>query len=207
MLRLFPWAVPVCLVLACGSTPASPPCSQGGDCLSGACEGGICVDPPTCNDGRKNGEESDVDCGAFCLASGGVTCATGKACAHGGDCQSGLCEAKVCAAPLCKNGRVDPSESDVDCGEACAPCENGKKCRGAVDCASLSCDAGVCAIADCTNGVQDGKETGADCGGPCTVKPRPAECKNTCKPCEAGLGCESPRDCATGRCINNTCAP
>jgi hypothetical protein len=205
--RFFAWAAPICLVLACSGNASTPPCAQGADCLSGACEQGVCVDPPTCTDGRKNGDESDVDCGGSCPNSGGVACAVGKACTQAPDCLSGLCEAKVCAAPLCKNGRLDPGETDLDCGQACSPCQNGKKCQGAVDCASLSCDAGVCAIPDCTNGVQDGRETGPDCGGPCTATPRPPECKNTCKACEAGFACEGPRDCVTGRCINNTCAP
>lgn len=207
MVRLLPWAVPICLVLACGSNATNPPCGQGTDCASGACEAGVCVDPPTCTDGRKNGDESDVDCGGSCAAGAGATCATGKGCASGPDCKSGLCEGNLCAPPLCSNGRLDPGETDVDCGQACTPCANGKKCEGAADCASLSCDAGLCGIADCTNGVQDGKETGADCGGPCTATPRPPECKNTCKACEVGLGCNVPRDCLKGRCINNTCAP
>ncbi|HQY61515.1 MAG: hypothetical protein IPF92_13285 [Myxococcales bacterium] len=207
MLHRLAWCLPVGLVLACtGDTPL-PPCTQGGDCASGACEAGVCVDPPTCTDGRKNGDESDLDCGGSCAAGGGSTCATGKACTNGDDCQSGQCEAKVCAPVLCKNGRLDPGESDVDCGQACGPCANGKKCQAASDCTSLSCDATVCGIPDCTNGVQDGRETGNDCGGPCTDTPRPAECKNTCKACEVGSACTLPRDCASRRCINNTCAP
>jgi endoglucanase len=49
--------------------------------------------PSTCGNGSKDGEETDVDCGATCLR-----CTNGKACANDYDCQSGFCTAGACAA-------------------------------------------------------------------------------------------------------------
>lgn len=46
----------------------------------------------TCNDGMKNGPESDVDCGGDC-----GSCAIGKKCSAARDCVSGLCAEGVCA--------------------------------------------------------------------------------------------------------------
>jgi hypothetical protein len=60
--------------------------------------------PPraTCNDGIKNGDESDVDCGGRC-----PRCATGKSCTSRNDCVSASC-------PL---GTCEGCAADADCGE------------------------------------------------------------------------------------------
>jgi hypothetical protein len=71
-------------------------CSLADDCLSLACNAGTktCVST-LCDDGVKNGAETDLDCGGnVCRA-----CATGKACALPGDCTSNVCTNNVCAAP------------------------------------------------------------------------------------------------------------
>jgi hypothetical protein len=47
--------------------------------------------PATCTDGRKNGDESDVDCGGAC-----PRCDDAAACAQNGDCASGLCGGGAC---------------------------------------------------------------------------------------------------------------
>jgi len=45
----------------------------------------------SCDDGSKNQNESDVDCGGVC-----GTCSAGKACGVDGDCESGSCVDGVC---------------------------------------------------------------------------------------------------------------
>lgn len=78
--------------------PCSPPCpagamcSAGADCLSGVCSLGAC-NAPRCQDGARNGTETDVDCGGGCAPCGG-----GAACASGTDCDSGSCDAGRCTA-------------------------------------------------------------------------------------------------------------
>ncbi|MGC4064073.1 MAG: hypothetical protein QM784_05420 [Polyangiaceae bacterium] len=47
---------------------------------------------PSCTDGIRNGNESDIDCGGSCTAK----CANGKACSVNADCQSSLCSQSVC---------------------------------------------------------------------------------------------------------------
>ena len=46
---------------------------------------------PACNDGMKNGDETDVDCGGSCNG-----CADGEGCGAPADCTSGSCNAGVC---------------------------------------------------------------------------------------------------------------
>jgi hypothetical protein len=63
----------------------------GNACAAGAfCEAGRCV-TGRCNDGARNGDETDVDCGGSCAA-----CAACRGCRSGNDCATGLCEAGQC---------------------------------------------------------------------------------------------------------------
>jgi hypothetical protein len=48
---------------------------------------------PTCTDGVRNGNETDVDCGGSCTTK----CANGKTCSVNADCQSALCSQSVCS--------------------------------------------------------------------------------------------------------------
>jgi hypothetical protein len=83
-------------------------CIKGSDCVSGECgvgfKGAVCTgltpdggateagvagcicQAPTCGDGVKNEDETDVDCGGSCPA-----CPTGKTCKVAGDCTGGVC--------------------------------------------------------------------------------------------------------------------
>ncbi|MFN8591227.1 MAG: hypothetical protein U0031_07145 [Thermomicrobiales bacterium] len=56
---------------------------------------------PTCKDGRKNGSETDVDCGGSC-----PRCKVTKTCQNRDDCVTALCEGGVCIEP----------ENATDCG-------------------------------------------------------------------------------------------
>ena len=51
--------------------------------------------PPTCTDGKQNGDETDVDCGGATCPK----CAVKQTCKVLTDCKSGVCTAGVCAAP------------------------------------------------------------------------------------------------------------
>ncbi|MEP7120414.1 MAG: hypothetical protein ABJE95_05880 [Byssovorax sp.] len=73
------------------------PCSPGNaDCSNCGALDSFCLPTPpapTCSDGLKNGNESDVDCG------GGGTCAAcaaGKSCVNDVDCSSSACSADKC---------------------------------------------------------------------------------------------------------------
>lgn len=99
---------------------------------------------PSCNDGVRNGMETDVDCGPGCSQ-----CPFGKTCTEGNDCISGLCEAEHCVAPAsCGNGVKERTETDVDCGGGCGPCDLDRACVFDHDCVSGTCW-DVCVPAAC----------------------------------------------------------
>jgi len=127
---------------------------------------------PSCTDGIKNGDETDIDCGGSCSA-----CENGKNCKINFDCLSSYCNLyKICEAN-CNNGAKDGDETDVDCGGSCPACQNGKNCISNFDCLSKFCSTNnICVIPNCANKIQDGDEQGVDCGGSCLVV-----CGN-CKP-------------------------
>ena len=58
--------------------------------------------PGTCNDGRKNGNETDIDCGGSCRG-----CVAGSTCIAATDCETAACDANVCRAASCSNGVRD----------------------------------------------------------------------------------------------------
>jgi hypothetical protein len=81
-------------------------------CVSGICQ------PATCTDGRRNGTETDVDCGSNC-----VPCDVGQGCALRTDCQTMSCVNSICAAPACNDNAQNGDETGPDCGGAtCLPC-------------------------------------------------------------------------------------
>src|SRR4051812_44077059 len=77
---------------------------------------------PACDDGARNGDESDVDCGGSCAA-----CGDGAVCAVGTDCESKVCNS-VCAAPSCSDGVQNGGELGLDCGGVCPPVFGGIGC-------------------------------------------------------------------------------
>lgn len=134
----------------CGSScnkgcPLGAVCGVSGDCASNFCNSSGFCSRPGCDDDSRNGQETDVDCGGNC-----GKCDLGKLCDKDGDCRSGQCDSSTsrCAEKKdsCENNRLDPSESDVDCGGSCGPCAVGLKCDADADCVSTaSCDDGTCA--------------------------------------------------------------
>jgi hypothetical protein len=156
---------------------------------------GVCM-ASTCADAIHDGAETDVDCGGpDCKL-----CADRQHCGSGSDCASNVCVctskacvSNTCVDPTCTNGRLDPGETDVDCGgPLCLPCTNQQSCTTNTDCASNSCVSSKCAPGDCTDGIKDFQETDVDCGGP------------LCPSCGTGRICAGGSDCATGNC-NGQC--
>ncbi len=192
----------------CGGTTCAA-CAVGKKCLvtTDCVTGSGCdlttktCDANTCNDGLKDGNETDVDCGGTCPA-----CGVGKKCNATTDCLSGEgCDVttKTCDANLCNDGLKDGPETDVDCGgtSSCARCADGKKCVAGSDCIDKVCAGGACQPPSCTDGVQNGSETDVDCGG------------GSCPGCGVNLKCLSTSDCLAGEgcdmvsktCDGNTC--
>lgn len=80
----------------CGG-PYCLPCPEGSRCyVDSDCEEQVCVDnvceaATTCNDGERNGDETDADCGGAC-----PPCVAGAACLASSDCASGRCVQSLC---------------------------------------------------------------------------------------------------------------
>jgi len=151
------------------------------------------VTEPTCWDGYRDGEETDLDCGGPDCAS---RCADGSHCEIGDDCESGVCLDGTCQAPRCDDGVVNGEETGEDCGGATCPgCGTGQPCASGRDCLSFVCVEGACQAATCEDGVLNQDETaldpvaGAECGGA------------LCAPCPPGLSCEIDSDCLSSLCV------
>ncbi len=146
--------------------------------------------PATCQDGVKNGLETDIDCGGAC-----ADCGTNKACSKGTDCVSGVCRSRVCKAPACNDAVKNGPETDVDCGGTCRDCAAAKACAGSTDCASGVCAGHVCRAPACNDGIQNGAETDIDCG-----------LDAACDLCSPGGRCKGSRDCDAGPCVAGWCS-
>ena len=142
---------------------------------------------PSCSDGVKNGNETDVDCGGSTCGA----CGDNKGCLTATDCQSGLCNNNKCSAPTCSDGVKNGRETDIDCGGGTCPnCGDGKACQVLTDCQSSVCTNHKCSAPSCTDGVKNGTETAVDCGG-------------SCIPCGDGKACLTGMDCQSKVCTTN----
>jgi cohesin domain-containing protein len=156
-----------------------------------------------CNDGVKDGSETDVDCG------GGVcpACPVGKACLANGDCQTGDCSGGVCQAALVcspgfgncdgndSNGCETPLNTVTNCGGCGNICNQNNSssasCNGMTCLYTCKAGFGDCnAAAPDTDGCETPLDTAANCGA----------CANACAPgatCTGGA-CVSTSSCTDG---------
>ena len=176
----------------CGGDQA---CVAPSDCASGACDEGVCggpKEPPPAPDNlKKDGDETDVDCGGAVAPK----CADNLACAAPPDCASGVCTEGRCQVPVGTDGVKNGDESDVDCGgsNTDAPrCGTDLSCGLAEDCLNKVCDPGTkkCSAPTGTDGVQNGDEGDVDCGGTTTGAPK----------CVVGKTCNVHTDCTSDGC-------
>jgi hypothetical protein len=176
-----------------GSAEAAPPfvdamvnhaCTEGAECASGVCapsavvvndagrapDAGNCsthtcvCQAPSCNDGVKNGNEADVDCGGSCEKK----CVDAETCNTAADCVSGVCGGAgehdggpgLCQPPSCSDGVLNGTETAVDCGSS-GKCPEGETCQSCAGCTTgEDCNMGT----DCTSGICSG--TGGTCSCP-----------------------------------------
>jgi len=127
-----------------GKCEKDEPCTLNSDCQSDYCDSiSKKCSIPSCNDGVKNGNETDVDCGGNSCNP----CVFNRACIKSLDCVSKNCNGKCLESDTCKNEKRDGAETDVDCGGgACNKlCDEGKKCNTNLDCsATLECKGNIC---------------------------------------------------------------
>ncbi|CAF3697790.1 unnamed protein product [Adineta steineri] len=95
---------------------------------------------PSCTDGVKNQDETDVDCGGTICSK---KCHPRKGCSKHTDCIIPNCNPKsnTCQAPTCKDRIKNQDETDVDCGGAtCASkCLLQQGCGSNSDCINRAC--------------------------------------------------------------------
>jgi hypothetical protein len=131
----------VCPVLC----PAGSSCLVAEDCSSFICkdaEDGARCAAAACDDGVKNGGETDKDCGGGCPAK----CPTFRGCSVDGDCVGGVCnDATLICDPSCSDGIQYGAETDIDCGGPCpVKCPVLWHCGIDEDCVSFNCILGHC---------------------------------------------------------------
>lgn len=107
--------------LYCDPCIAGQHCNVDTDCVDGVCLGSKCA-IPTCDDGRHNGTETDMDCGSPSCPP----CKDGLKCTLNTNCESGYCRLGTCEAPACDDGVRNGKETNVDCGGGCDPCLQDK---------------------------------------------------------------------------------
>jgi len=123
-----------------GSVKATAPCPDGQGCVDSTDCVGTCLETKLCGpigpkDGKKNNDETDVDCGG----PNAPKCDNGKGCAVNGDCVDDYCPdaTKKCTAPTYSDGVKNGNETDVDCGgtgTGMKKCAEDKACLVDNDC-------------------------------------------------------------------------
>ncbi len=178
----------------CDSTGACVQCLAGTDCPAATpvCTKNACV-AASCTDGKKDGGESDVDCGG---STSCARCPLGGACTAGGDCKSGKCAGGKC---VCAQDSDCGSGDYCDNGTCKAQLTQGTKCAAANQCTTGNCVDGVCCDTACNGAcvtcLAAQKSSGPDgtCG---AVK----DGTDPYKTCTAAPPCGETGQCAGGAC-------
>jgi hypothetical protein len=210
---------PVCLSDAdCGV-------EQPDKCTKPKCVSSICMD--VVQSGKKLPDPMPNDCmGLFCDAAGmsqsgfdvsdmpigGMNC-----CLMDGDCTMGTspsCDVAAHACISCSDGKLNGSETGIDCGGACPLKCNGKACGQGTECSSTFCADGYCCDADCTDTCKAcdiGAMTGT-CSPVALGQQDPNSCTMANKACD-GIGGPSACGSVVGQacvnladCFNKACA-
>ncbi len=182
------WSPAICPPSGIQTRSCTCSCPGGTGCTGDYSTSRTCVYTPTCDDGIKNQDETDVDCGGSCLG-----CSTGKQCSQQTDCLSGLCVSNVCREVGCFNNIKDGDETDIDCGGSCSKCAVNKACSSKSDCLSNLCINNICKNPSCTDSLKNQDETDIDCGG------------NICSGCAVDKNCNANSDCQSNYCIGGKC--
>ncbi|AUX46170.1 uncharacterized protein SOCE26_076750 [Sorangium cellulosum] len=93
-------------------------CNKHEDCVSLSCGADHTCVRPACDDGRRNGNEVDVDCGSYAC---NTPCPEGAGCFGDADCTTGSCFAGKCQPRSCEDGKRNGDEENIDCGGSDCP--------------------------------------------------------------------------------------
>ncbi len=146
---------------------------------------------PTCNDGIKDQDETDVDCGGTLCGP----CSGGRLCKSGADCETGTCSSGVCTSCTAENpgctADLEPCGLPSDCASG--------HCQESTIPSPCSPTGRYCIPAQCFDGVADTNPVGfdesdVDCGSACNIG------------CANGKTCFGSCDCISGNCTGGLCA-
>lgn len=168
--------------------------SGGGGGNGGGNGGGGGNSEPSCDDSKKNGDETGIDCG---MQACGIGCPVGQGCTGDIDCLGVSCASGVCQAASCQDNLLNDAETDTDCGgdQGCDRCTPGDRCKLTSDCDGGECLNGQCQAPTCEDELTNGDETDMDCGGSCDAR------------CGVGLSCTQTGDCDGVACSKGKCQP
>jgi hypothetical protein len=97
--------------------PPGQGCADDTDCANVRCNLGTLVcNPPTNNDGLKNGTETDVDCGGG-PPTNAPGCPEDKTCAVDGDCASTFCNTNILKCVGARSCKTATTSGIVTCGK------------------------------------------------------------------------------------------
>ncbi len=212
----------------CAKCAVTKSCMGASDCESNVCDAQRCVaaSVPSCTNGQRDGQETDVDCGG---PGSCPRCAPTAMCGRDEDCASQLCNGGRCAAPctsplqacsrMCVNPMTDRAHCGM-CGNACAsnsmcvagqcetPCPFGSlRCPGpaCIDVMMNNTHCGMCGRACGMNEVC----LGGMCVNPCPMGLTPCPPNlcvdkqvddNHCGVC--GRACGPTESCVDGQCTS-----
>ncbi|MDC3961601.1 hypothetical protein KEG38_47725 [Polyangium jinanense] len=215
-----------CVVDACyecttkEGTPSSCVAKGAGDlCAAGLCDGtGQCVEClvnqhcgvdgycfenacKSCDDGLKNGDETDVDCGGTHCSP----CAQGKTCATMTDCVTAFCVDGVCCAENCDAPCLACNVTGV-VGECAAIEKYGEDPSYGMGQACLAAEDKACTGSGgyCLKALDQPCATNTECASLHCADPD----MNGTKICVKDVGdpCTMNADCYTNKCTNGLCA-
>lgn len=201
-----------CAMGVCTAEFACVQCTEDAHCGAGhTCEpDNVCS---RCDDGVKNGDETNVDCGGSCPLCPGT-------CNVDADCLGGYCWENACVS--CHDGIQNGDETGVDCSRLfdghCGRCA-GVNCGGLnALCASNVCEGAVCCSTPCPLCYECKKDVGEcvpiiypyedfyNASDPLNlcINERVCDGKGKCGLYE-GYSCSQDDDCASGKCVNGKC--
>ena len=108
----------------CPRCPDGSGCDDNEQCESFVCANGACA-PPRCDDGVRNGDETDIDCGGAVCGR----CGQERQCVQNSDCVSGQCfiwmpgpdnndpQPNICLPPAQLGEACERGPEDVLCDE------------------------------------------------------------------------------------------
>lgn len=96
----------------------SPYLLVGTECCMDANQNNVCDKDENCNNGLKDQDETDVDCGG----SHCNNCELNKACGVNSDCKMTYCQSGVCVGESCGNSVCANGENKCSCPGDCGSC-------------------------------------------------------------------------------------